>query len=116
MVILTVGAVWRADYELYAHSAVARIAGLPESTIGSLANGGLPEGLSDAERIAQRFVRRLTAERHAEEPLYQDAEAAFGREVVVAMTFLAGCYQVVCLFLNAFEIPAPAQETFSSAE
>jgi 4-carboxymuconolactone decarboxylase len=116
VVILSVGAVWKADYELYAHSAVARKAGLSEAAIRSLASGGYPEDLSDEERVAQRFVRQLIAEHHVEVPLYRAAEAAFGREGIVAMTFLAGCYQVVCSLLNAFEIPAPAHESSSRAE
>jgi 4-carboxymuconolactone decarboxylase len=116
VVILAVGAVWKADYELYAHSAVARKAGLSDAAIRSLARGANPEDLSDDERVAQRFVRQLTAEHHVEEPLYRAAEAAFGREGIVAMMFLAGCYQVVCSLLNAFEIPAPAQEASSAAE
>src|ERR1700722_19356202 len=115
VVILAVGAVWKANYELYAHSAVALKAGLSEAAIRSLADGGSPEDLSDEERIAQRFVRQLIAERHVEEPLYWAAEAAFGREGV-AMTVLAGCYQVVCSFLNVFEIAAPAHEASSFAE
>jgi 4-carboxymuconolactone decarboxylase len=40
VVILAVGAVWKADYELYAHSAVALEAGLSEAAIRSLADGG----------------------------------------------------------------------------
>jgi 4-carboxymuconolactone decarboxylase len=116
VVILAVGAVWKADYELYAHAAVALKAGLSEAAVRSLANGGYPEDLSDEERVAQRFVRQLTAERHVEEPIYRAAEAAFGREGIVAMTFLAGCYQIVCSLLNEFEIPAPAHQAPSSAE
>jgi 4-carboxymuconolactone decarboxylase len=116
VVILSVGAVWKADYELYAHSAVALKAGLSEAAIRSLATGGVPEDLSDEERVAQRFVRQLTAEHHVEEALYRAAEAAFTREGLVSMTFLAGCYQVVCSLLNVFEIPAPAHEASSAAE
>src|SRR5262249_16887496 len=52
VVILTVGAVWRADYELYAHAAVARKAGLTEDEIRALRNGGQPDVLTDQERIA----------------------------------------------------------------
>ena len=107
VVILAVGAVWKADYELYAHSAVALEAGLSEAAIRSLADGGSSEELSDEERVARLFVRQLAAEHRVDEPLYRAAEAAFGREGLVAMTFLAGCHQVVCSFLNAFEIPAP---------
>ena len=42
VVILAVGAVWQADYELYAHLAVARKAGLSEDAARAVATGGLP--------------------------------------------------------------------------
>jgi 4-carboxymuconolactone decarboxylase len=61
-------------------------------------------------------VRQLTAEHHVEEPLDRAAETAFGPEGLVAMTFLAGCYQIVCSLLNAFEIPSPAREASSLVE
>jgi 4-carboxymuconolactone decarboxylase len=40
VVILAVGATWGADYELYAHSAVARNAGISEDAIRTLASDG----------------------------------------------------------------------------
>lgn len=46
VVILAVGAVWRADYELYAHPALARKAGISQQAVTRLANGGLPDDLS----------------------------------------------------------------------
>lgn len=60
VVILAVGAVWHADYELYAHSAVARLAGISEDAVRTLASGGLPDDLSDHEKIAVRLVRQLS--------------------------------------------------------
>ena len=39
VVILSVGAVWRSSYELYAHSAVARKVGVPEPAIQALVLG-----------------------------------------------------------------------------
>ena len=45
VIILSVGAVWKADYEIYAHSAAGRTAGLSESAIRTLAAGGLPDDL-----------------------------------------------------------------------
>jgi len=47
VVILAVGAVWAADYEIYAHSAVARHWGVPDDAIRGLAAGTLPVTLSD---------------------------------------------------------------------
>jgi 4-carboxymuconolactone decarboxylase len=43
VIILTVGAVWNTPYELYAHSAAARHAGISEDAIRTLAAGGLPD-------------------------------------------------------------------------
>jgi 4-carboxymuconolactone decarboxylase len=50
VVILTVGAVWKSGYVIYAHAAVARKAGLPEQAIRDLATGGCPDQLTDQEK------------------------------------------------------------------
>jgi hypothetical protein len=52
--------VWELDYELYAHSAGTRKAGISEEVIRTLATGGLPDDLSDQEKIAQRYARNST--------------------------------------------------------
>ena len=108
VVILAVGAVWRADYELYAHAAVARKAGLADDVIRGLAAGTLPEGLSEQENVAGRFARQLAAERRVDADVYHAAETAFGAQGLADITFLAGIYQLVCGLLTAFAVPAPA--------
>jgi 4-carboxymuconolactone decarboxylase len=107
VVILAVGAVWKANYELYAHSAAARKAGISEDAIRTLATGGLPDDLSDEEKIAQRYARQLSAEHHVDAALYSAAERAFGHRGLVEIAYLTGAYHTVCALLNAFEIPAP---------
>lgn len=64
VVILAVGAVWRAPYELYAHSAAGRTAGLSSEQVDTRAADGMPDDLSAREQCARRFARQLTAERH----------------------------------------------------
>ncbi|MGO9102818.1 MAG: carboxymuconolactone decarboxylase family protein [Mycobacterium sp.] len=56
VVILAVGAAWAADYEIYAHSAVARHSGIPDDAVRRLAAGSLPDTLSDEEKVAYRFA------------------------------------------------------------
>ena len=106
--ILAVGAVWKAEYELYAHSAVGRTAGLSEQAIRILAAGGLPDDISEEEKIAQRYVSQLTAHHQVDDSLYRAAEAAFGVQGLVDIAILMGMYQTVCSLLNGFAIPAPA--------
>lgn len=107
VVILTVGAVWRAHYEPYARSAVARHAGIPDDAIATLGGGGLPEDLTEDKKITHRLARQLSTTHHVDEQLYRDAEQAFGAKGVLEITVLTGMYHTVCDILNAFDVPVP---------
>jgi 4-carboxymuconolactone decarboxylase len=106
-VILAVGAVWGASYELYAHSAAARTAGLSPEQVDTLVGGAMPGQLSAREQCAWRFARELTAERRIEQSLYDHAVELFGTHGINDMLHLIGAYQTVCGLLNAFDIPVP---------
>ena len=108
VVILAVGAVWRADYELYAPSAAARAAGVSEHAVKALANGEIPDGLSEDEKIAGRLARQLTSTHRVDDTLDSEAEKAFGSQGLVDMAALIGAYHGVCTTLSLFEVPAPA--------
>lgn len=107
VVILTVGSVWRAPYELYAHSAVARHAGLPESVIAELVAGEEPEALTAGERTAHRLARALSTGHQVDDALYDEATQRFGAAGVLDITVLTGIYHTVCAVLNTFAIPVP---------
>ena len=107
VVILSVGAVWKSDYELYAHMAVGRSVGLSQEAVRTLANGGLPADLSEDEQIAQRYTIQLCREHRVSAELYAAAEAAFGKQGLVDMAVLIGIYHLVCTLLNGFEVPVP---------
>ncbi len=109
VVILTVGSVWKAPYELYAHAAVARTAGLPEDAIQELAKGVVANGLAEDEQLAQQFTKQLALERTVSQDLFDQARTVFGVRGVVDMVVLAGCYETVCSLLNTFAVPAPQQ-------
>jgi 4-carboxymuconolactone decarboxylase len=93
VIILAVGAVRQADYELYAHLAVARKAGLSEDAARAVVTGGLPDGLSYDEQV--------------DESLYRVAENRFGAKGLIDIAFLIGIYHSVCATLTMFAIPAP---------
>ena len=107
VVILSVGAVWKSDYELYAHKAVGRSVGLSEEAVRTLAGGGLPTDLSESEQIAQRYTTQLCREHRVSAELYAAAEEAFGKQGLVDMAALIGIYHLVCTLLNGFEVPVP---------
>jgi 4-carboxymuconolactone decarboxylase len=107
VVILAVGAVWQADYELYAHLAVARKAGLSDQAARTLVDGGLPDGLGEDENIALRLARQLSTHHRVDESLYREVEKAFGAKGLIDIAFLIGIYHSVCATLVMFAIPAP---------
>jgi 4-carboxymuconolactone decarboxylase len=80
VVILAVGAPWGADYELHAHSAVARKAGISEDAVRVLASGGLPDDLREHEKIAARVALQLSTKHRIDDGLYREAEQVFGRQ------------------------------------
>ena len=77
---------------IYAHSALARQAGLSEQAITALKAGKVADDLSPEEIVAQNFARQLTMEHKVDSGLFQEAEKTFGREGLVDMTFLIGIY------------------------
>jgi len=107
VVILTVGSVWKAPYELYAHSAVAAKVGLTAQQIDSLVSGHSPEGLSEDELAAQRFTHQIVSKHAVEENIYAAAHEVFGNQGLVEMLVLIGCYLSVCALLKAFAVPVP---------
>ena len=107
VVILAVGAVWGAEYELYAQTNVARKTGLSDHAITTLAHGGIPEDLSDHEKIAAHLARELSIRHRVDDALYREAEQAFGRTGLFDIVAVMGLYQTVCTALTLFEVPAP---------
>ncbi len=109
VVILSVGSVWQAPYELYAHAAVGAKAGLSAEQIEALAAGRPAETLDERERAAQQFTLQLAARHAVDDQTYAAANAAWGDRGLFEMVVLIGCYLSVCAMLNAFAVPLPAK-------
>ena len=111
VVILTVGAVFQSEYELYAHRAVAAKAGLAAADIEALATGQEPGAgtkLNEDEVTAHRFVWAVAKHHRVSPEVYAAALKAFGHKGLVDMLHLAGIYMALSTMLNAFEVPVPA--------
>jgi 4-carboxymuconolactone decarboxylase len=113
IIILAVGAVWHSDYELYAHAAAARSAGVPQRAVQSLTEGGMAAELSASEQCAWRVTHQLIVDRRIIQSLYDEAQATFGANGIIEILLLIGAYQTICGILNAFEIPEPGSKEVS---
>jgi 4-carboxymuconolactone decarboxylase len=111
VIVLTVGAAWRSDYELYAHSAVAKVAGLPDAVIRALASGQSPVFEAEEETIAHAFASQLVHKHRVDQDTYADAACAFGNKGLVDMVMLVGLYLTTGAIINAFEVPTPEAMT-----
>jgi len=111
IVVLTVGSEWGADYELYAHSALAKVAGLSDIVIRELVSGQLPVFDSEEETRAHAFARQLAHRHRIDKRTYERALQAFGPKGVVDIVMLVGLYLTVCAIINAFEVPTPEAMT-----
>jgi 4-carboxymuconolactone decarboxylase len=116
VVILTVGAIWKSPYEMYAHSAVARTVGLPEAAIEGLCRGETPLELTPGQLLAHKFARQLTREYQVDDDLYREAEEHFGSATLVDLVYLVGLYLLTCALLNAFQIPRPDEARTGQGE
>jgi 4-carboxymuconolactone decarboxylase len=107
IVILTVGAAWGSDYELYAHRVVGRLAGLAEEVIRAVESGQSPDLPDEQEAIAHEFTRQLAQDHRVDAETYSRAAEAFGHKGLVDLVLLIGLYLTTCALINAFEVPVP---------
>jgi 4-carboxymuconolactone decarboxylase len=108
VVILTVAADWQAEYALYAHTAAAERAGMPETAIAALRHGDVPAGLRPEACLAHRITAALVRDHQAPDDLYRQAVTVFGTDGLVALVNLIGQYLNTCALLACFQVPAPA--------
>lgn len=108
VVILTVGTVWHAEYEVYAHVAVARSVGLREEVIDTIRADEDARGvMAEDEAVVHAFTRELAGLRRVAARTYARAVEVLGQRAVVDMVHLIGLYLTTSAILNAFAVPAP---------
>ncbi|GAB3996318.1 carboxymuconolactone decarboxylase family protein [Nocardioides marmoraquaticus] len=106
-VILTVGAAWRADYEVYAHTRAAAAEGLPRAAVESILAGEEPSGLGVEATAAQRLASGLVQRQEVPAAVYAEAVHSFSEGGVVSLLGLIAQYQMVSSILVCFDVPVP---------
>ena len=114
--ILTVGAKWMAEYEWWAHSAIARREGVSDETIDAIRRGERPPLSDPVEGAVYGFTSALLGAGRVDPTAYDEARARLGDGGLVELVTLAGYYTLVAFTLNAFEVPLPAGESCAFGE
>ena len=105
--ILVVGARFTSRYEIYAHEKTGVLAGLSERTIAAVSAGQRPSDLAEEESLAYDVAAVLVQGAQLPELLYQLAKKSFGDAGLAELIHLIGCYCLVSVLLNAYDIPVP---------
>lgn len=116
--ILTVGARWKAEFEWWSHTRMAREQGVPEAVIAAIARGDEPPFAAADERVVYRAARELTETGRLGQDAYEAVRALLGDAGLVELVSLCGYYTLVSFLLNAFAVPLPpgAQPTWGDEE
>ena len=105
LAIIVVGAAWKAGYEFAAHGPMAIRAGVSREVVAALARAETPSFDRDDERIVYEFARDLVENRRVADERYAAAVELLGEAGTVELVGTLGYYTLVCMTLNAFEVP-----------
>ncbi len=108
--ILVTGAQFKSRYEIYAHERVAAQAGLSSEKIATIVAGERPSDLTKEEASAYDVAAVLSRGSQLPETTYQAAVSAFGLDGMAELAYLIGCYCLVSVLLNAFDVSVPGRE------
>jgi 4-carboxymuconolactone decarboxylase len=108
IVILVVGARFKAAYEIYAHAAVAKARHeISDARLATLAAGERPGDLTEQEAAGYDVATALINGGVLPEPTYRHALALFGQRGLAELIYLVGHYCFVSTTLNGLAIGVP---------
>jgi 4-carboxymuconolactone decarboxylase len=107
VVILTVAAHHRSEYEWYAHSAVAAHIGLPAEVVEALRGGGEPRDLDEEARYAWQLAVLLLRREPLVDDTFAAVESALGSAGLIEVTALVGYYSLLAQLIEVFRLDPP---------
>lgn len=107
-VILYTAQYWKAQYEWFAHAAIAERQGVKPATIRALADGRTPKSAPPDEMAVYAFARELYVTRRVSERTYAKVHKLLGDAGIVELVGILGYYASVAMTLNVFRMPLPA--------
>lgn len=102
--ICTVGVFYRSKFEFSAHRALALKAGVSEDALNQLSDGEDPD-FTDAEQVAYTIASQLLNQHRILDETYEHGLEVFGEIAMIELVATVGYYCLICLTLNAFQIP-----------
>jgi 4-carboxymuconolactone decarboxylase len=114
--ILCTAAIWRAQYEWFAHAPMALKAGVPAEVIEDLRSGRRPAGAADDQQAIYDFVHELYKTRRVSEQTYKRLHGFLSDKAMVEFVGILGYYALISMTLNVFHMLPPETEALPFSE
>ena len=118
LAIVIVGAHWRSSFEWSVHAPIAAKAGIDSAVLEAIRIGARPSVIRPDERAVYRFSHELLETKRVSADAYEDVINLVGTEGAVELVGILGYYTLICMTINAFEVPVAngALEPFQFSE
>ena len=110
IVILRVGMLSGASYEVHQHKRVARSVGLSEEKIAAIEQGADAPVFSELERLILRFTDTVVHQVKAPDELFNSVLEHLNHRQMAELVLTIGFYMMVSRFLENFEVDIEAPE------
>jgi alkylhydroperoxidase family enzyme len=110
MAITRAGVLCNSSYEVHQHRKVCKRVGMPEEKIKALDIGSTSPVFSEIERLVLRFTEETVLNRKVSDETFAAISKHFSHEQLVEVAIAAGCYMMVSIFLNTFEVDLEGHE------
>lgn len=104
LMILRVGHLCGAPYEVHHHQRIGRSVGLSETSIAASAVGSKAAGLDGTERFALDLVDELIHDKRLSESTFNQMIEQYGVRTTEDMILMVGFYTMASMFLNSFDV------------
>jgi 4-carboxymuconolactone decarboxylase len=110
MAILIAGHAWQSEFEIYAHVAVGRAAGLDDAELHAVSEHDYGRFADDYERLVADTAHALATRSDLTDDEYAAARDGLGLPVLFELTTLIGYYSTLALQLRIFRVGVPDDE------
>jgi 4-carboxymuconolactone decarboxylase len=111
LIILRVGHLCEAAYEIHHHTRISREIGMSEALIAAPKVGAGAPGLDATQRLALSLTDDLVKEHRASDVNLAQAIKVFGESGLNEIIMLVGCYVLACMLLRTWGVDVERPKT-----
>jgi 4-carboxymuconolactone decarboxylase len=118
LAIVMVGAHWRSGFEWSVHAPIAERAGVASEALEAIRAGARPSFVLPDEHAVYAFSQELLETKRISDGAYKAVTDLVGTEGAVELVGILGYYTLICMTINAFEVPVAEgkSEPFQSGD